>query len=587
MTVVGFDFGTTNSLVSLVDNDRVYDLVDDDGQPVPSVVRYEGVRTIVGQAAKEALDAVGLGVHGDFVKSPKTYLGDETITVGGVEMSPVDVTHDVISHVKSRAIASTRNAGYLSTITDAVATIPVNMNGYRRRALREAYARAGIRVVQFVHEPFAALYGHFRPLIGTDFVRRFDRKNILVVDWGGGTLDLTLCRLEDGRVVQLQNSGTGELGGDVFDDALRNWVLTNAAEGASDVDPERRRQLRHKCERLKIDLSSEDSATLYIRNFNPATGAPLAYQVTRTDLEILAKPLIDRAMDHVESLLDTAHVGDSQVALCLVTGGMSRMPAIAARLREFFGAHRVEVSKNSGTLIAQGAAWIASDRQQLQLAKDIEVRLARGSYHRLLRAGTQVPFEGEELSGDAVELYCADPRDGHAKFQFCTPSRPGGNAQRSDPRDELGSLNLDVHKDARPFIERLTLRAVVDADGVLHATAMSDLRKVRETASLHDLEFGISLGAAGTVSGTADDPGPPAVAQEEVVEPGAVVVRANLADKKDNFYVPGELLYTYNSTYFSRALNPPQEQVDEHLYYRPCGVCKRQSNDPECHCGSR
>lgn len=586
MTVVGFDFGTTNSLVSVVDKERVYDLLDDDGQSVPSVVKYEGVRKIVGREAKDALDSIGLGVHGSFVKSPKTYLGDESISVGGVDLSPIDVTQDVIEHVRQRALASTINAGYLTTITDAVATIPVDMNGRRRQALRDAYARAGIRVVQFVHEPFAALYGHFRPRMGTDFVRRYDRKNILVVDWGGGTLDLTLCRLEDGRVVQLQNSGTAELGGDIFDDSLRNWVLTHATDGQGDIDSERRRQVRNKCEQLKIFLSSEESASLYIRNFDPATGLPLTYRMTRAELETIAKPLIERAMDHVVALLDAAHVSDTQVALCLVTGGMSRMPAISARLREYFGAHRVDVSQNSGTLIAQGAAWIAYDRQQLKLAKDIEVRLARGSFHRLLKAGTPVPFEGQELTDESLELYCADPRDGHAKFQFCTPTRPGGNTQRSDPRDEIGNLSLDVDSAARPFIERLTLRSTIDSDGVLHATAMSDLRRHRETTSLHDLEFGISLGSAQTAVGTADDPGPP----EPIVDlfkPGDLVVRANLADKKDDYYVPGELLYTYNSTYFSRAKNPPQLQVDERLYYQPCAVCKRQSNDPECRCGSR
>lgn len=353
-SVVGFDFGTTNSLVSVVRDDRVHDLLEDDGLPVPSVVKYEGLRKVVGKAAKDALDASGLGVHGSFVKSPKTYLGDETITVDGIELSPVDITFDVIDHVRQRALLSRRNSGLLADITAAVATIPIDMNGLRRRALREAYARAGISVVQFVHEPFAALYGHFRPRIGTDFVQRFDRKNILVVDWGGGTLDLTLCRMEAGRVVQLQNVGTGQLGGDVFDDALRNWVLTHGTDGTVDISTDQRRQLRHKCEELKIRLSEEDSGTLYIRNFYPETGAALSKEMTREELENIAKPLVDRAIDHVVALLDAAHVSDSQVALCLVTGGMSRMPAIAARLREFFGPHRVEISQNSATLVAQG-----------------------------------------------------------------------------------------------------------------------------------------------------------------------------------------------------------------------------------------
>lgn len=585
MTVVGFDFGTTNSLVSVVDNDRVYDLLEDDGQPVPSVVRYEGVRTVVGREAKEALDAHGLGIHGDFVKSPKTYLGDETISVGGVDRSPIDVTRDVIDHVARRAVGSARNSGYLSGITDAVATIPVDMNGARRNALRDAYSRSGIRVVQFVHDPFAALYGHFRPHLDTDFVRRYDRQNILVVDWGGGTLDLTLCRLEDGRVVQLQNSGTDRLGGDIFDDTLRNWVLANATISHAVVDEERRRLLRHRCEKLKIALSDEDQATIYIRNFDPESGSPLSLPVSRNQLETLAKPLIDEAMHQVVSLLDAAHISESQIGLCLVTGGMSRMPAIASRLREFLGAHRVEVSKNSATLIAQGAAWIAYDRQQLELAKDVEVRLARSSYHRLLRAGTPVPFEGQEMSDEVLDLYCADPRDGHAKFAFCTPTRPGGSVNRSDPRDDIGNISIGVDSAARPFIERLTLKSVLDADGVLHATAISGLKRHSDSTSLHDLEFGIALGSAAKSTGVADDPGPPYDA-DFVFEPGSVVVRANIAVTKDNSLVPGDLLYKYNSTYFSRAMNPPQVQVDEHLYYQPCGGCKRQSNDPMCSCGS-
>lgn len=585
MTVVGFDFGTTNSLVSVVDNERVYDLLEDDGQPVPSVVRYEGLRTVVGRQAKEALDAHGLGVHGDFVKSPKTYLGAETISVGGVDRSPIDVTSDVIEHVAQQALASMRNNGYLAGITDAVATIPVDMNGSRRNALRDAYARTGIRVVQFVHEPFAALYGHFRPHLGTDFVRRYDRQNILVVDWGGGTLDLTLCQLNDGRVVQLQNSGTDQLGGDIFDEILRNWVLTTATNGHTTVDAERRRLLRHRCEKLKIALSDDQQATIYVRNFDPVSGAPLSLQVSRAELEMLAEPMIDRAIQHVQSLLDAAHISEAQIGLCLVTGGMSQMPAIASRLREFLGAHRVEVSKNSASLIAQGAAWIAYDRQQLELAKDVEVRLARSSYHRLLRAGTPVPFEGQEMPNEVLDLYCADPRDGHAKFAFCTPTRPGGGVNRSDPRDDIGNISIDVDSAARPFIERLTLKSVLDADGVLHASAISGLKRHSDATSLHDLEFGIALGAAKKSTGVADDPGP----SEKVdltYQPGSVVVRANITATKDNASVPGDLLYIYNSTYFSRAKNPPQVQVDEHLYYQPCGGCKRQSNDPLCTCGS-
>jgi molecular chaperone DnaK len=111
---------------------------------------------------------------------------------------------------------------------------------------------------------------------------------------------------------------------------------------------------------------------------------------------------------------------------------MAAMPAISGRLHELFGPQRVEVSERSGTLVAQGAAWIAHDRQRLRLAKTIELQLARNSYLPLIEAGTEMPIE-HEVKSRQFHLYCCDPRDGSAKFQFCTPSHLGADVQTSDP----------------------------------------------------------------------------------------------------------------------------------------------------------
>ncbi len=99
-TSIGFDFGTTNSLVSVISGDRAVDVVDESGRPYPSVVRYEGEEVIVGQEARQALEEVGIGVHGHTVRSPKFYLGQEALSVGGVERSPVDIVAAVIRHVR-------------------------------------------------------------------------------------------------------------------------------------------------------------------------------------------------------------------------------------------------------------------------------------------------------------------------------------------------------------------------------------------------------------------------------------------------------------------------------------------------------
>src|SRR3954463_11511646 len=99
--IAGFDFGTTNSLVSVVVGDRVIDVFDEEGRPHPSVVRYEGEEVIVGREPRQALEEVGLGVYGNSVRSPKIYLGQEVISVGGVDRSPVDIVADVIRHVRA------------------------------------------------------------------------------------------------------------------------------------------------------------------------------------------------------------------------------------------------------------------------------------------------------------------------------------------------------------------------------------------------------------------------------------------------------------------------------------------------------
>ncbi|MBK6366776.1 MAG: Hsp70 family protein [Polaromonas sp.] len=205
MSVIGFDFGTTNSLISIIQGDRVISFNDEQGLPIPSVVSYEDRRpSLVGK----------LGAHeqgwarcsGDLVRSPKTLLGKESVYVGGknAAQSTLFETSSSLYGLKPQ----TRKVKNLNT-DQAVVTIPVNMEGRRRSLLRDAFRSAGISIVQFVHE---------------STIRKFDRKLVLVFDWGGGTLDLTLCRVVDGMLVQVGNDGTDEVGGDLFDEEIRNEV---------------------------------------------------------------------------------------------------------------------------------------------------------------------------------------------------------------------------------------------------------------------------------------------------------------------------------------------------------------------------
>ena len=589
MVVVGFDFGTTNSLISIVQGDRVISFNDEQGLPIPSVVSYEGSKTVVGRQARERMNKAGLGVQGNLVRSPKTLLGKESVYVGGNERNPVDIVRDVVQFVRQEAMR-TRTVKNLQA-DHAVVTIPVNMEGKRRSLLRDAFRAAGISIVQFVHEPLAALYGYLRSQVDiAATIRKFDRKLVLVFDWGGGTLDLTLCRVVDGMLVQVGNDGTDDVGGDLFDEEIRNEVekrvrakLNHA--GDVQVHEDARTRLMHECERVKIDLSGRSNANIFVQTFFHELDDPaLDLTLSRDDLEGMVGNLVVKGIGRIESLLAREGYSTASVSLCLATGGIVNMPLVKARLHELFGPQRVHVSERSASLISEGAAWVAHDKARLHLAKNVELTLARNSYMPLLNAGLEMPIEGL-VCKDSFTVYCVDPSDGHGKFQLVSPHRAGPKVMPDDKRRTLANLVVNVDRKAAPFKERLQLDVTIDDNLVLVAKARSlNMRGLAE-AEVHDLEFALQLPSGGNgwkTTTTVHD----ATEDGALNEQGDLVMRSNIADQVNDYLVPGEVLYRFNPFYFDSRSTPPQLQIDEKLYYEPCVYCGRASNDPLCRCAS-
>ena len=591
MSVLGFDFGTTNSLVSVVRGNRVINYLDDEQRPVPSVVCYEGTRTIVGRAARERMAQAGLGVQGNIVRSPKMYLGRDGVFVEGIERSPVDIVADVVRHVMSTAKATHRGRD-LTEMSGAVVTIPVDMEGYRRLALRDAFRLAGLGIVQFVHEPLAALYGLFRSQDLEGMLRRYDRKLILVFDWGGGTLDLTLCRPIGDMVVQLLNDGTNEVGGDVFDETIKNSLVKRicVARGfdeAMETQAGAGARLLDRCERAKIDLSMRSSVAVYVGSyFHGVEDEDFDYTLTRDELDGLVGPLLQKGFHRIEKLLEAAGYAPEQVALCVATGGMSNMPAVRRRLHEWFGPERVQIPDGTATLIAEGAAWIAADKAGLKLAKNVELVLARKSYLPLVKAETAMPREGE-VQQQTFHLYCTDPRDGVAKFQICTPKRAGALVLPNEPRTHLENVSVKVDPMARPFHERLELDIQITDDLILKAHARSLNLGDQDLREVHNLEFGLSFPTAKPGRSPDDEAGPTPNDDATPADQGALSIRANVGDRADPRLVPGEYLYTFDPFYFDRRSDPPEEQDLERLYYESCMGCGRASSDPLCRCSDR
>jgi hypothetical protein len=337
---------------------------------------------------------------------------------------------------------------------------------------------------------------------GAELSGNYDGKLLLVFDWGGGTLDLTLCRHEGGVLSQIQNRGEDRVGGDVFDDRLRRLVFRKHTEqhglagGGMSPQPGAEAKLLTRCEEAKIDLSLGDDALVFLADYAPLSGEArdIEVTVTREELETLNADLLDLAMEAIDLLMERADVSDLDIEAVVALGGMSQMPAIRARLLNRFGAERVPKIDEADLLIARGAAWIAQDQRRLRLSKPFEVLVADDSALRLIDTDTDLPVRGEQLPY-RFGLHCVDPRDGFARFRLMRPVRPGP-PQPTDPRLDYDTLLLPVDPGAHPLSERLELEVIIDEDLIVKARARSAQTGEVDEREIHELEFGLGVDAA-------------------------------------------------------------------------------------------
>ncbi|WP_339434433.1 Hsp70 family protein [Pseudomonas orientalis] len=576
---VGIDFGTTNSLISVITRANRAKCFDDTQRPHPSVVRYEGEQVICGKRARDKLEKLGIGVLGNTVRGPKKLLGNEHINVDGRVMTPVEVIADYMKYLVAHA--RDNDIDQIADLTRAVVTIPVALGGRGRQALREAMLSAGVYVETFVHEPLAALYGYFKDQPDTrDVLAYYDGKMVLVFDWGGGTLDLTLCKIINGSIVQVLNRGNNLVGGDYLDDAILNHVTDEhankfgwSAESKLPVNPGMRAKLITQCEQAKITLSTRDKTNIFLPDYFQGTDeeSEIDIWLTRGNLEKICARLINQGINEIDSLLaaDKADVDPQTLALCLATGGMVNMPLIKNKLTEIFGVSSLHISEKGDRIISEGAAWIAHDNLELALAKPFELVEARNSLLTVIHEGTRLPQRGESIQ-KLQSMYCSDPRDGKAIFTFKRPQMVQKSAA-ADPRTTYGSLVVEVNPDFPPLEERIQLTVTIDDNLILHTHAIAEDRREPVREEYYDLEFSL------VVKKTADE----SIEKKNRLrlsvnknDPKQLLVRANVTNDKERWEaVPGELLKEYNVKYVYLQKPMTKLQDEEYIRYQPCSAC--------------
>ena len=400
----------------------------------------------------------------------------------------------------------------------------------------------------------------------------------MVFDWGGGTLDLTLCKIEQGTILQILNVGEPSAGGDQFDLRVLNRVKEKHQKEHPGADwgrlqPNAEARLLKHCEDAKIRLSESEETTIYLREILQGTGSDLDVTLTQSELRSLVDDLVGKGLATISRLLKRAELPIGAIDFCLVTGGMVAMPAIREGLIELLGGGRVREIENAETVISEGASWIAHDGLRVRLAKPIEVLNCHDVYVQVMEAYSDLPQEGTQI-GKKISLYCVDPRDGFAKVQVARPCWPGQGDSVED-RLPYACLCVDVDPNSQPLHERLELELLIDDNLIASIGLRSMLSDNYERVEIHDLEFGLGVvQGSGGGGGRSEDPGGDPIGggnSRQQRTPGDVRIRGNLAERDDDWGgVPGEIVGEYRK---GHTLSRRQEE--EKMYYSPCVECRR------------
>ena len=362
MPIIGIDLGTTNSAMAIISEGQAQILENAEGyRTTPSVVAFAGEERLVGQPAKRQaitnsantfssvkrlighqyseIDAVQLTY-------PTSELPDGNIGIGDHQELPQAISAMVLRKLKQDAEAKLG-----TSITEAVITVPAYFNDSQRQATVDAGKIAGLDVKRIINEPTAAALAY-----GLD--RQQTDSKIAVFDLGGGTFDITILDLGDGVFEVLSTNGDTYLGGDDFDRRIVEWILQKAAEETNinlSGDLSVRQRIRTAAAQAKVELSSVMFTNISLPYLSADANGPYHFDHTlqRAEYEALIGDLIDRTLQPCRQALKDA--GNPTLDTVLLVGGMTRTPAIQAKIQEIFGI-RPDISINPDEAVALGAA---------------------------------------------------------------------------------------------------------------------------------------------------------------------------------------------------------------------------------------
>src|SRR5213595_3692896 len=368
--VIGIDLGTTNSVVSVMEDGEPTVLDNNEGSRItPSIVAItKSGERLVGQVAKR--QAVTnpentifsikrlMGRKFDDPEVQRTMKmvpykitrasnGDVRVVLGGREYSPPEISAMILQKMKTDAEAKLGER-----VTQAVITVPAYFNDSQRQATKDAGAIAGLEVLRIVNEPTAAALAY-----GLD--KKKD-ETIAVYDLGGGTFDISILEIGEGVVEVKATNGDTHLGGDDFDQRVMDWIAEEfKKEHGIDLRKDRMalQRLKEAAERAKIELSTTVQTEINLPFITADASGPkhLVLTLTRAKLESLVADLVDRTLGPCRQAMQDAGAAASDINEVILVGGQTRMPKVQEVVKSLFG-KEPHKGVNPDEVVAVGAA---------------------------------------------------------------------------------------------------------------------------------------------------------------------------------------------------------------------------------------
>ena len=486
--IIGIDLGTTNSCVAIMEGGKPKVIENSEGaRTTPSIVAYTEESEILTGApakrqavtnAKNTLFAVKRLIGRRFeekevqkdiglmpFKIVKADNGDAWVEVRGKKIASQQVSAEVLRKMKRTA------EDYLGeAVTEAVITVPAYFNDSQRQATKDAGRIAGLDVKRIINEPTAAALAY-----GLDKQGKKDSK-IAVFDLGGGTFDISIIEIADvdgeKQFEVLSTNGDTFLGGEDFDQRLIDYIVTEFKKDQGvdlSKDVLALQRLKETAEKAKIELSSSQQTEINLPYITADASGPkhLTMKITRAKFESLVDELIQRTIEPCRIAVKDAGVKVSEIDDVILVGGMTRMPKVQDKVREFFGKEpRKDV--NPDEAVAVGAAIQAGvlkgDVKDVLLLDvtplSLGIETLGGVMTKLINKNTTVPTKANQV------FSTADDNQTAVTIHVLQGERDVASGNKS-----LGQFNLTDIAPAPRGMPQIEVTFDIDANGILHVSA--------------------------------------------------------------------------------------------------------------------